>query len=81
MNAPVLARPRPRAAAPVDALLRAPWDRLDDEALLAHFRGDRGIRFTPVVDADECRPEKLAGVMARRFEFNGETHALPEVPV
>jgi uncharacterized heparinase superfamily protein len=63
---------------PVDALLRAPWNRLDDEALLAHFRGDRGIRFTPVVDAEECRPEKLAGVMARRFEFNGETHGLPD---
>jgi len=78
VNAPVLSRPVVRAAAPVDALFRAPWDQLGDEALLAHFRGDRGIRFTPVVDADECRPDRLAGVMARRFTFNGETHHLAD---
>jgi len=64
--------------APLDALLRAPWSRLGDEALLAHFRADRGIRFSPVVDAEECRPGKLAGVRARRFEFNGETHQLAD---
>ena len=76
MNAAVLSPVHPRTEAPVDALWRAPWRRLDDAALLAHFRGDRGVRFSPIVDADECRPAKLAGVMARRFEFNGETHHL-----
>jgi hypothetical protein len=74
----VLSRPEAPAATPADALLRAPWNQLSDEALLAHFRADRGIRFTPVIDAQECRPEKLAGVMARRFEFNGETHRLAD---
>ncbi len=51
---------------------------MSDAALLAHFRGERGIRFEPVIDADEIRPERLAGIMAGRFEFSGETHALPD---
>ena len=65
-----------RSEARTDPLFRSPWEALDDAALLAHFRGDRGIRFVPIVDADECRPDKLAGVMAGRFEFNGEAHHL-----
>jgi uncharacterized heparinase superfamily protein len=59
-------------------VLRSPWRGLNDAALLAHFRGDRGIRFEPVIDADEIRPERIAGILAGRFEFNGETHALPD---
>jgi uncharacterized heparinase superfamily protein len=70
--------PNPTRSAHQDALLRAPWDALDDAALLAHLRSDRGIRFEPVIDADEIRPERIAGVLAGRFEFNGETHALPD---
>ncbi len=58
--------------------LRAPWRDMTDAALLAHWRSDRGIRFEPVIDADEVRPERLAGILAGRFEFNGETHALSE---
>ncbi len=61
-----------------DALLRAPWNALDDAALLAHFRSERGIRFEPVIDADEVAPQRMAGIMAGRFEFNGEVHALPQ---
>jgi hypothetical protein len=61
-----------------DALLRAPWKALDDAALLAHFRSERGIRFEPVIDADEIAPERMAGIMAGRFEFNGEVQALAE---
>ena len=68
----------PRPAAAHDPLLRAPWCALDDAALLAHFRADRGVRYAPVVDADECAPHRLAGVLEGRFEFNGETHRLPD---
>ena len=64
----------------MNTILRAPWRDLSDAALLAHFRADRGVRFEPVIDADECHPDRLAGVMAGRFEFNGEAHTLP-VPI
>ncbi|WP_298824697.1 alginate lyase family protein [uncultured Piscinibacter sp.] len=68
-----------RTAAPrEDALLRAPWRSLDDAALLAHYRGERGVRFDPVIDPEEVTPERIAGVLDGRFEFNGETHALPD---
>ena len=62
----------------MNSILSAPWRDLSDAALLAHFRGDRGVHFEPVIDADECRPERLAGIIAGRFEFNGEAHALPD---
>ena len=51
--------------------LRAPWRDLSDAALLAHWRGARGVRFEPLIDADECRPERLAGIIDGHFEFNG----------
>ncbi len=70
--------PSPIRSARHDALLRAPWSALDDTALLAHFRGDRGIRFEPVIDADEIAPQRMAGIMAGRFEFNGQVHTLAE---
>jgi uncharacterized heparinase superfamily protein len=59
-------------------LLRAPWRDLTDAALLAHFRSDRGVQFEPVIDADECHPDRIAGVIAGRFEFNGEAHTLTD---
>lgn len=58
--------------------LAAPWNALDDEALLAHFRQPRGVQVDLVVDAEECTPERLAGVMDGVFSFAGETHALGE---
>ncbi len=51
---------------------------MSDSALLAHLRSDRGIRFEPVIDADEIQPARMAGILAGCFEFNGETHALPD---
>ena len=64
------------------SIFLAPWSALDDAGLLAHFRGKgdraRNVRFSPVLDADETQPTKLAAIMAGRFEFNGETHALPD---
>lgn len=50
----------------------------DDKALLAHFSGRRPVHYYPVPDVDETRPEKIAAIMHGRFEFNGETHALPD---
>lgn len=54
------------------------WADLDDEALLAHFRSPRPVHVDLVVDAEECTPQRLDALMAGRFEFNGETHALPD---
>jgi uncharacterized heparinase superfamily protein len=51
---------------------------LDDEALLRHFQGERGVRFTPVIDDEEIRRERIDGIVRGDFEFNGETHALPD---
>jgi len=73
MNAPELATKQSTGT-----LLRAPWNALDDEALLAHFAGERAVRFYPVADADETRPEKIEALMAGRFEFNGESFDLPD---
>ncbi|MEO5658393.1 MAG: alginate lyase family protein [Polaromonas sp.] len=61
-----------------DALLLAPWNALDDTALLAHFRSTRAVHFEPVVDPEEIRPERIEGLMQGCFEFNGETHALAD---
>lgn len=74
----VLDSARPAATTAGDAILLVPWRALDDTALLAHYRGERGVRFEPVVDPDEIRPERIAALMQGRFEFNGETHTLAE---
>ncbi len=54
----------------------APFEALDDVALLAHFRGARAVNYYPVADAEETRADKIQAVMQGRFEFNGETHTL-----
>ena len=59
------------------SIFAVPWHALDDAALLAHFRGVRAVRYDPVADADETRPEKIEALMRGRFEFNGEAHELP----
>jgi Heparinase II/III N-terminus/Heparinase II/III-like protein len=56
------------------------WAALDDAALLAHFRGPRPVHYVPVADADETQPHKIDAIVAGRFEFNGETHALGAQP-
>ncbi len=66
------------AGTPADTIFAAPWRDLDDAALLAHFRSARPVFVDLVVDHDECPPERLDGVLQGRFEFNGETHALPD---
>ncbi len=65
-------------AAPHGAIFAAPWHALTDAALLAHYRGARAVHYYPVADADETRAEKIEAIMDGRFEFNGETHALPD---
>ena len=66
----------PRVAAP-RAVFRAPWDALDDTALLEHFRRRSGVAYFPVADPDETRPERIEAIMDSRFEFNGESFHLP----
>ena len=73
-------RERSLASNPQDCgeLLRAPWDQLDDRALLSHFSGAREARFYPVADAEETRPDKIEAMLEGVFEFNGERHHLPD---
>lgn len=59
---------------------RPEWARADDQQLLAHFAGPRGIRFDAEVDAQEIAPSRIEGILHGRFEFNGETHALGMAP-
>lgn len=59
-------------------MLRPPWAGLDDAALLAHFRGTRDVRYYPVADAEETRPEKIDALLHGDFEFNRECHHLPD---
>ena len=61
-----------------DVLFRAPWDDLDDAALLAHYRSARTVSFEAMVDPEEVSPTRIEGLMQGRFEFNGETHALAD---
>jgi Heparinase II/III N-terminus/Heparinase II/III-like protein len=68
----------PNAAGAAASIFLPPYDTLDDAALLAHFRAPRTLRYWPVADADETRPEKIDALMRGRFEFNGETHDLPD---
>jgi hypothetical protein len=62
----------------LDSIFLSPRDALDDAALLAHFRGPRAVRYYPVADADETRPDKIDALLAGSFEFNGETHRLTD---
>jgi uncharacterized heparinase superfamily protein len=63
---------------PLAPLLRAPWRDLGPEALLAHLRSPRGVQFDATIDPQEIGPARIAGILLGRFEFNGETHALPD---
>ncbi|MEQ1804882.1 MAG: alginate lyase family protein [Burkholderiaceae bacterium] len=74
---------RPAALAPGKrgdraAIFLAPWSALDDAGLLAHFRSVREVHVDLIVDEEECTAAKIDAISAGRFEFNGETHALPE---
>jgi hypothetical protein len=66
----------PRAADAGGSIFCEPIAGMDDETLLAWFRSPRGVWFAPVPDAEETRPEKIAGILAGRFEFNSEAHEL-----
>ncbi len=60
------------------AVFSPPFAALDDAALLAHYRGARPVRYFPVADAEETQPQRIEGVLAGEFEFNGEKHRLDE---
>ncbi len=64
-----------RSGAPV---FRAPFDAFDDDALLAHYRAPRAARYYAVADPDETQPDRIEALMQGHFEFNGETHCLPD---
>lgn len=58
-------------------VFQAPWDALDDAALLEHFRRRKDVAYFPVADPDETSAQKIEAIMAGRFEFNGECFHLP----
>lgn len=60
------------------SIYRAPWSALDDDALLAHFRGPRDVHYFVVADADETQPDKIDALLDGQFTFNGETHRLTD---
>jgi hypothetical protein len=62
----------------VDSVFTAAFAELDDDALLAHYRGPRRVSFDAVIDAEETRPERIDALLHHRFGFNGEWHHLPE---
>ena len=76
MSALLPAAQRLAAAPESDALFLPAWRGMDDAALLAHYRSDRGVVFDAVVDPEEVLPKRIEGLMQGRFEFNGETHSL-----
>jgi Heparinase II/III-like protein/Heparinase II/III N-terminus len=79
MNAAVLSvATLPAGAGSTDALFLAPWDAINDAALLAHYRSARAVSFEPVVDPEEIPAKRIEGIMQGCFEFNGETHALAD---
>jgi hypothetical protein len=61
-----------------DGIFLAPWSTMDDAALLAHFRGPRGVQYFVVADEDETKPEKIDALLHGCFTFNGESHTLPD---
>jgi hypothetical protein len=60
-----------------ETIFLPPWSDLDDATLLAHFRSARRVHYDPVADAEETRPEKIDALLEGHFEFNGQTHELP----
>ncbi len=68
----------PHRRADSASIFHAAWSALDDVALLAHFRSAREVHIDLIVDEDECTAAKIDAIAAGRFEFNGETHTLPE---
>ncbi|MDH3459715.1 MAG: heparinase II/III family protein [Burkholderiaceae bacterium] len=78
MSLPDLCIAQPSAQQLENSIWCAPFDALDDAALLAHFRAPREVHYYAVADADETRPDKIEALMHGRFEFNGETHAMPD---
>ncbi|MFO1219226.1 MAG: alginate lyase family protein [Burkholderiaceae bacterium] len=78
MHGLALARELPGKPACVGSIFRAPFDAMDDAALLAHWRSPRDVHIDLVVDAEECAPHKIEALMQGRFEFNHELHTLPD---
>jgi hypothetical protein len=78
MSAAVVSAALPARVSSTDALFLAPWDAMNDAALLAHYRSARTVSFEPVVDPEEIPGARIEGIMQGRFEFNGETHALAD---
>ncbi len=72
MNAHHRERPDPIA------VFLEPWASMDDDALLAHFRGARAPVFYSVADPQETRADRIDAILEGRFTFNQETHRLGE---
>lgn len=60
------------------ALLCPPFDSYSPEALLEHFATRTDVHFFAMVDPHETGREQIDAVLESRFEFDHETHRLPD---
>jgi hypothetical protein len=64
------------SAAPGMAIFRAPYQAWTPAEIIAHFQNRTGVKYFPILDEGETRPEKLDAILSGRFEFNGESYQL-----
>ncbi len=58
--------------------LKPNYQSLSDTALLDHFIKRSPPNYFPVIDRELCRPNKINQILDNKFEFNCETHVLPD---
>lgn len=51
-----------------------PFCGLSAEKLLAYYQRRRHVHYFSVVDEEQASPEKLAGILSNRFEFNSHVY-------
>ncbi len=58
--------------------LRQPYLSWTPEKILTYYQGRTEIQYFPVADENETAREKMDGILLNRFEFNHESHSLPD---
>jgi uncharacterized heparinase superfamily protein len=59
--------------------LISPYSGWDADRVLAYFQARADVSYFPVIaDPIEVTREKMDAIVEGRFEFNGETHVIPE---
>lgn len=60
------------------SFLRPPYLSWTPGKILAYYQTRAGVRYFSVVDENETAREKMDGILLNRFEFNHESHSLPD---